>query len=92
MLAPWIGGASAPSTPATQGGYRSLLAFWAGGATGLAGTPTPGGVIFGGGGGGRVRAYNEPSLGEDFPERIPYNDSDDEEVILILSQMLRVLQ
>ena len=32
MLAPWIGGASA--TSATNGGYRSLLAFWSGGAFG----------------------------------------------------------
>ena len=32
MLAPWIGGASAPPAAATTCGVRSMLAFWAGGA------------------------------------------------------------
>ena len=32
MLAPWIGGASAPAQ--TPGGVRSFVAFWMGGAAG----------------------------------------------------------
>jgi len=38
MLFRWGGGASAPVT-VVQGGYRSLLAFWAGGAFNARTTP-----------------------------------------------------
>lgn len=35
LLAPWVGGASAPSAaPPPAAGYTSLLAFWMGGAAG----------------------------------------------------------
>lgn len=37
LLAPWMGGASAPSP--TQAGFRSFLAPWIGGACGYAETP-----------------------------------------------------
>lgn len=42
MLAPWMGGAAAPST-ATQGGVRSMLAPWAGGAGAVVPSTTTGG-------------------------------------------------
>ena len=46
LLAPWIGGASAPQT---GNGYRSLFAFWMGGGAALAFVPpTPGDGVFGG--------------------------------------------
>ena len=41
LLAPWIGGASAPAAAPTQAGVRSLLAPWIGGAFGYAETPVP---------------------------------------------------
>lgn len=47
MLARWMGGASAPEAPATQAGFRSLQAFWIGGAT--SGTAIPSGPQPGGG-------------------------------------------
>lgn len=56
LLAPWLGGACAPS--AARPGYRSLLALWAGGAFGYLGEPPepeePGG-------GGIARPLYRPS-------------------------------
>lgn len=41
LLAPWIGGASAPGSAPAAAGYRSLLAFWMGGVSGFTSSPVP---------------------------------------------------
>lgn len=45
LLAPWLGGVSAPALPVAQAGYRSLNAFWMGGTSSGAAATTqdPGG-------------------------------------------------
>jgi hypothetical protein len=79
FLAPWIGGASLPaSTP----GYRSLLAFWAGGACiGVAPGPEP--PIFSGGG-----VWHTPAVWADgLREKRITND----DLLLLLAAQVAVM-
>lgn len=90
MLAPWIGGASAPSPSPTSGGKRSLLAFWIGGASGYVDVPIippdigPIGGGSGGGGGYRLPTYvTQGSKPSRFNIPIIDHNEDDEEQIVI---------
>lgn len=85
LLAPWIGGASAPSD--ASGGYRSLSAFWIGGASEATSTTTGGGPDTG----GRKRYESRYTL----PDSVTKNfwaekiKKEDEEIVLIIEAILR---
>lgn len=72
MVAPWIGGASAPAAAPIQAGYRGLLAFWMGGAS------SPAVTIGGSGaGGGAARRSRAPDVRGKPALDSSYQDDDD---------------
>ena len=74
MLAPWIGGASSTPFIEGMGGVRSMLAFWMGGATMLAGVEPP--VEETGG-------YPGRGGGVHLPESY-YHSTDDEDILAVI--------
>ena len=91
LLAPWIGGASAPSAVADQGAHKSLLAFWLGGACSPAfvppppPTPVPQNIAVGGSGGLSGKWKQSDTYDRRGNQRAFREDRDMLEILLILA-------
>ena len=91
MLAPWIGGASAPQAPTTTGGTRSMLAFWMGGACSLGTTPPTPIVPTGSGGGGGFLLGGKIEKDKNHKRREDFDSPWDDEEILEICAMIAPL-